>query len=154
MAIVKWTPMRELENIRRDMERLVDDFIEPFPRRHLIRWPKITETGSLVPNMEVINREDEYVVRAELPGIEKKDIDLTITEDTLTIKGEVKRSEEVKDDEYLLSELSYGKFSRTITLPAEVDSGKAKAVSRDGIIEITLPKKKESKAKEIKVEVA
>ncbi|GBD98820.1 spore protein SP21 [bacterium BMS3Abin07] len=154
MAIVKWTPMRELENIRRDMERLVDEFIEPFPRRHLIRWPRLTESGTLVPNVELINRKGEFLVRAELPGIDKKDIDLSITEDTLTIKGELKKREEVNEEDYLLSEISYGRFARTITLPSEVESEKANATVNNGMLEIVLPKKKEAKPKEIKVEVS
>ncbi len=154
MAIVKWTPMRELKNIRRDMERLVDDFIEPFPKRHLVRWPRLSDSGAMVPDMELINRENEFLVRVELPGIDKKDLDLTITDDTLTIKGEAKRSDDVKEDDYLFSEFTYGKFSRTITVPSEVESGKAKATANNGILEITLPKKKEAKPNEIKVEVA
>jgi HSP20 family protein len=154
MAIVKWTPMRELESIKRDMERMVGDFVEPFPARHLFRWPRLSENDAYYPNVELINRDNEYLVRVELPGIDKKDLDLTITDDTLTIKGEAKRSEEVKEDDYLLSEVTYGKFSRTITVPTEVESGKARAKTSNGILEITLPKKKESKPKEIKVEVA
>ncbi len=154
MTIVKWKPMRELESIKRDMERLVGDFVEPFPARHLFRWPRLSENDAYYPSIELINRDNEYLVRVELPGIDKKDLDLTITDDTLTIKGEAKRSEEVKEDEYLLSEVTYGKFSRTITVPTEVESGKARAKANNGILEITLPKKKESKPKEIKVEVA
>ena len=154
MTIVKWTPMRELESIKRDMERLVGDFVEPFPGRHLFRWPRLNENDAYYPSVELINKDNEYLVRVELPGIDKKDLDLTITDDTLTIKGEAKRSEEVKEDDYLLSEVTYGKFSRTITIPTEVESGKAKAKTNYGILEITLPKKKDSKPKEIKVEVA
>jgi len=154
MTLIKWSPMRELENIRRDMERLVDEFIEPFPRRSLVRWPRLTESGALVPNVELINRDSEFLVRVELPGMDKKDIDLTITDDTLTIKGEARRSEEFKDEDYYLSEISYGRFARTITVPAEVDSDRAKARFQNGILEVTLPKKKEAKPKEIKVEVA
>lgn len=154
MSIVKWTPMRELENIRRDMERLVDDFIEPFPRRHIFRWPRWSESSTLAPEVELINRENEYLVRVALPGIDKKDLDLTITDDALTIKGEAKKHEEVKEEDYLVSEITYGKFSRTITVPSEVESEKAKAAAKDGILEITLPKKKEAKPREIKVEVA
>ena len=127
MTIVKWKPMRELDSIKRDMERLVGDFVEPFPARHLLRWPRLSENDAYYPSVELINRGNEYLVRVELPGIDKKDIDLTITDDTLTIKGEAKRSEEVKEDEYLLSEVTYGKFSRTVTVPTEVESGKAKA---------------------------
>ena len=154
MVIVKWKPMRELESIKRDMERLGGDFVEPFPARHPFRWPRLSENDAYYPSVELINRGNEYLVRVELPGIDKKDLDLTITDDTLTIKGEAKRSEEVKEDEYLLSEVTYGKFSRTVTVPTEVESGKARAKANNGILEITLPKKKESKPKEIKVEVA
>ncbi|HDL20737.1 MAG TPA: Hsp20/alpha crystallin family protein, partial [Nitrospirae bacterium] len=82
------------------------------------------------------------------------DIDLSITEDTLTIKGELKKREEVNEEDYLLSEISYGRFARTITLPSEVESEKANATVNNGMLEIVLPKKKEAKPKEIKVEVS
>ncbi|UCG77604.1 MAG: Hsp20/alpha crystallin family protein [Nitrospirota bacterium] len=154
MAVVRWTPFRELSSIRRDMQRLMGDLMEPIQSRELLGWPKNDGETGIVPNLELINKKDKLIVRAELPGIEKEDVELSITDDTLTIKGEVRKSEEIKEDDYYLSEISYGKFSRTITVPAEVDGGKAKASMKNGVLEIVFPRTKESKPKEIKVDIS
>ncbi len=153
MSIVKWSPMKELEEMRRDMDRLFEEFFEPFRRRRRW-WPKPSEAGVVVPSIDMYDRKNEIVVKAEIPGVDKKDIDLTITKDSLTLKGEVKREEEVKEEDYYACERSYGSFTRTIALPVEVDSEKAKATFKNGVLEIILPKKEEAKPKEIKVEVA
>lgn len=94
------------------------------------------------------------MLKAELPGVEKDNIDLTITKDSITLKGEVKKEEEIKEEDYYSCEGSYGSFTRTIALPVEVDSGKAKATFKNGVLEIVLPKKEELKPKEIKIEVS
>ena len=83
----------------------------------------------------------------------REDIDLTITKDSLIVKGEVKRDEEVKEEEYFISERSNGNFSRTITLPFEVENEKAQASMNNGILEMAIPKLEEAKAREIKIEV-
>jgi len=153
MSLIRWSPIKELEEMRRDMERIFEEFFEPVRRRRRW-WGRTTEEGFIVPNIELYDRKNDIVVRAELPGVDKKDIDLTITEGNLTIKGEVKKSEEVKGEDYYAAEIKYGSFSRTIPLPVEVDSEKAKATYKNGILEITLPKKEEAKPKEIKVEVS
>lgn len=152
MSIVKWSPFRELETMRRDIERLFEEFFEPISRRRRW-WPKL-EPGVVVPNVDMYDRKNEIVVKAELPGVEKDNIDLKITDNNLTIKGELKKEEEVKEEDYYSCERSYGSFTRTIALPTEVDSSKAKATFKNGILEITLPKKEEAKPKEIKVEVS
>lgn len=150
MSIVKWSPFKELEDMRKDIERMFEEFFEPFPRRRRRWWSR---EGMVVPNIDVYDKKGEVVVKAELPGVEKDNIDITITKDTLTIKGEIKKDEEVKEEDYYAREISYGSFARTIALPMEVDSEKAKATFKNGILEIVLPKKEEAKPKEIKVEV-
>lgn len=153
MSIIRWSPMKELEEMRRDMERLFEEFFEPL--RHRRRWwGRPTEEGVIVPNIELYDRKNELILRVEIPGVDKQDIDLTITENNLTIKGELKKAEEVKEEDYYVAEIRYGTFSRTVPLPIEVDSEKAKATYKDGILEIVLPKKEEAKPKEIKVEVS
>ncbi len=152
MSIVRWSPMKEIDEMRREMERLFEEFFEPARRRRW--WGRPSAEGVIVPNIELYDRKNEIVLRAEIPGVEKKDIDLTITENALTIKGEIKRQEEVKDEDYYAAEIRYGTFSRTIPLPVEVDSENAKATYKNGILEIVLPKKEEAKPKEIKVEVS
>jgi|PlaIllAssembly_1097288.scaffolds.fasta_scaffold01706_2 HSP20 family protein len=153
MSIVKWSPMKELEGMRRDMERLFEDVFEP-SRRRRHWWPKSPEGGVVVPNIDMYDRKTEIVVKAELPGVERDNIDLTITRDTITMKGESRREAEIKEEDYYSREISYGNFTRSVTLPAEVESEKAKATFKNGILEIVLPKKEEAKPKEIKVEVS
>jgi HSP20 family protein len=151
MSVVKWSPFKELEEMRREMERLFDEFFAP-PRRRRRWWP-VAEEGVLVPTVDMYDRKGEIVVRAELPGVKKEDIELTITKDTLTIKAEVKRTEEVAEEDYYVRERSFGTFSRTLALPVEVDSERAKASFKDGVLEVLLPKREEARPKEIKVEI-
>ncbi len=151
MSIVKWSPLKELEEMRKDMDRLFEDFFAPVSRRR--RWLK-TDVGVVVPNIEMYDRKDEIVLKAEIPGVSKEDIDLTITKDSITLKGEVKKEEEIKEEDYYACERSYGSFTRSIALPVEVNSEKAKASFKNGVLEITLPKKEEAKPKEIKIEVS
>lgn len=152
MSIVKWSPLKELEEMRKDMDRLFEEFFSPITRRRR-GWLK-PEMGVIVPNIEMYDRKNEIVVKAELPGVSKEDIDLTITKDSLTLKGEAKREEEIKEEDYYACERSYGSFTRTIALPVEVNSEKAKASFKNGVLEIVLPKKEEAKPKEIKIEVS
>lgn len=151
MSIVKWSPLKELEDMRRDMDRLFDEFFAPGARRRRV-WR--AEPGIIVPSIEMYDRKTEIVVKVELPGVSKEDIDLSITKDTLTVKGEVKREEEVKEEDYYTNERTYGSFARTISLPVEVDSEKAKATFKNGILELVIPKREEAKPKEIKIEVS
>jgi len=150
MALMKWAPSKE-------MERLFEDFIEdPFftgIRRRLPMWRRFRELEAISPAVDMIDKKNEIVVKAEVPGVEKDDISISLTDNTLTIKGETKKEKEEKDEDYYYSEISYGSFARTLTLPEKVQSDKVKANFKNGILEIHLPKSPESKAKEIKVEV-
>jgi HSP20 family protein len=153
MSMVKWSPMKELEEMRRDMERIFDELFEPRRRR---RWwpPAAGEKGVIVPAVDMYDRKTEIVIKTELPGVEKENIDLSITKDAITIKGEIKKDEEAADEAYFARERAFGAFARTIALPAEVDSEKAKASFKNGVLEIVLPKKEEATPKEIKVNIA
>lgn len=153
MSTVKWSPLRELEEMRRDMDRLFEEFLSLSPRRRRGLAGR-AESGMIVPNIEMYDARNEIVVKAELPGINKEDIDLTITKDSLILKGEFKREEERKEEEYFINERNYGPFSRTISLPVEVDSEKARATFKNGILELVIPKREEAKPKEIKIQVA
>jgi HSP20 family protein len=95
----------------------------------------------------------EIVAKAELPGLTKEDIEVKITENVLTIKGEKKKEEEVKEKDYYRSERSYGSFMRSVELPREVQADKIKATFKNGILEVRLPVSEEAKKKEIKVKV-
>ncbi len=96
---------------------------------------------------------DNYVVKAEVPGIDAKHIDISLTGDVLTIKGEKRQEKEEKEEDYHLVERSYGSFSRSVRIPAEVESNKIKASYKNGILAITLPKSEKVKAKEVKIKV-
>ncbi len=151
MSIVKWSPLKELEEMRKEMDRLFEEFFTTIPRRR--RWIK-PETGVIVPNIDLYDRKGEIVLKVDLPGVKKEDIDLSITKDTITLKGEIKRDEDVKEEDYYANERSCGSFTRTISLPMEVDSENAKASYKNGVLEVILPKKEEARPKEIKIEVS
>lgn len=105
------------------------------------------------PNVDVYETENSYVLKADLPGIKKEDIQLDVNNNTLTIKGDRKFEEKVEKDNYLRIERRYGSFSRSFTLSDKVDKENIAANYKDGVLEVTLPKKEEAKPKEIKVEV-
>jgi HSP20 family protein len=154
MSIVKWNPYGELETMSRNMDKLFEEFFETAPRRYRPLWHRLNPE-IVVPNVDMYDKKNEVVVKAELPGMTKDHIDLTINDGSLILKGEVKKEEEeVKEEDYFSRERSYGEFTRTIALPVGVDTEKAKATLKNGILEITLPKKEEAKPKEIKVEVS
>lgn len=140
-------------------EREIDRFFEDF--QHLFRWPRLwgrrrwpsAEMEIGMPAVDVYEKDDEVVVKAEIPGMSKDDIEVNLTDTTLTIKGEKRKEEEVKQEDYYSCERSFGSFSRTIDLPATVKSEQAKATFKDGILEVRLPKTEEAKRKTIKVEV-
>jgi HSP20 family protein len=145
-GLIRWSPFRELEEMERRFE---DVFGRPFLPSMWRRTP-IEETG-WAPAIEVFEKEDKFVVKAEIPGIKEEDIDVSVMGDTLTIKGERKAESEVKQEEYYCCERSYGSFSRSIALPSTVDTKKIEASYEDGVLEISLPKAAEVKPKKISI---
>ena len=141
MSIIRWRPTRDLLSIRDEVNRLFDNFFTGVPerRRGLLE-------GEWAPSVDVAETENDVVVTAELPGVEQDDVDITITDDVLTLKGEKKEEKEVK-------EKNYHRFQRSISLPAGVQADKAKAIYKDGVLHITLPKAEEAKPKQIKIDV-
>jgi HSP20 family protein len=149
--MVKWTPLKELEDMRRDMDRLFEEFFGPSSRRR--RWPARPDTELISPNIDLYDRQNEIVLKAELPGVSREDIDITIIKDAIILKGQLMRDEDVKDEQYYVRERVFGSFSRTLALPTEVESEKTSASFKNGVLEIVMPKKEEAKIKEIKVDV-
>ena len=152
-AVSPWRPFGELTTWERDMDRMLDDF---FGRRVRSWWPerfRFDEMEVRPPAVDIFDEKDDIVVKAELPGMEKDNIEVNLTDRTLTIKGEKKKEEEVKKENYYRSERSYGSFLRTLELPKEVQSDKVKAAFKNGILEIRMPKTEDAKAKEVKVQV-
>lgn len=108
-------------------------------------WPGMSEMlqplEARIPKVDVIDRESELLVRAELPGVDKKDIDLSVTSDAITIRGTTKEEHKEEKGDFYRCEISQGSFSRTLSLPCAVNSDDARATFRDGLLELTLPKK-------------
>lgn len=147
MSIVKWSPLKEIEEIRKEMDRLFEAFLSPVRRR------AVTTEGVISPNIDFFDRSGELVIHVELPGVKKEEIDLTITDDRLIIKGEIKRPEGIKEEDYILNERSFGPFTRTINLPNDVDKSSVKASLKEGVLEIILTRKAEAKPREIKIQL-
>lgn len=141
------TPFGEFERMKRDMDRLWDSFLEGAPRR------RSEERGEWLPSLDVSETKNELVVKAEVPGMDPKQIDISLSDGVLTIKGEKKQEKEEKEANYHLVERSYGAFVRSVRLPKEVQSDKINASYKDGILKIALPKSEEAKKKEIKIKV-
>lgn len=140
-----------------EMDRLFENL---FPRRwmHPFRWdmPSLAELGApldiKMPRVDIIERDNEVVVKAEMPGVNKDDLDVSVTENSVTIKGCTSHEEKEEKGDYYRCEISSGSFSRTVMLPGNVDSDKAKATFRDGILELTIPKMEKSKRKSVSID--
>jgi HSP20 family protein len=147
MAITRWRPFRDLVSIQDEMNRLFDDFFgRPVTR------PEWTE-GVWTPSVDVSETKDNVIINAEIPGMSKEDVKLSVQNNVLTLSGERKQEKEEKDANYHRIERSYGSFSRSFTLPASVKPDKVKATYKDGILKITLPKSEEAKPKQIPIGV-
>lgn len=138
-----------------EMDRMFDQYFRRgWMRPWRFEWPSFPEISlseMKVPKVDVVDRENEVVVKAEVPGVDKQDIDVSVSEDTVTIKGSTRHEEKEEKGDYYRCEISRGAFSRTVALPANVDGGKAKANFRDGVLELVLPKVEKSKRHSIKL---
>jgi HSP20 family protein len=145
MSMQRWEPFREMMTLRDAMDRLLE---ESFVRPSSI----LTEgEGRGTMPLDMYQTENEVVVKASLPGFKPEEVDISITGDTLTIKGEHKEEKETKEKDYIYKERRYGSFSRTITIPVAVKSDRADATFENGEIMLKLPKAEEAKPKQIKV---
>lgn len=145
-GLTPWQPFREFEEIEQRFADIFGRSVLPAVWR---RIPTV-EMG-WAPAIEVFEKEDKFVVKAELPGIKEEDIDISVIGDTLTIKGERKAESEVKEEDYYCCERSYGSFSRSIAVPSNVDAKKIEASYESGVLEVSLPKTQEVKPKKIAV---
>jgi HSP20 family protein len=142
--------LRPFEELDRMFDYLLPrGWLRPF------RWEGSEMAGGLemrLPKVDVIDQENEIVVRAEMPGVEKRDLDVSLTENTVTIKGQTSHEEKEEKGEYYRCEISRGSFSRTVALPGEIDTEKAKASFKDGVLEMRLPKQARSRRRSVTVE--
>jgi HSP20 family protein len=134
-ALAPWMGMTSL---KKDMDRVFERFFEA-------GWRDLPTLGGWEPKVDLTEGKDAIVVKAEIPGVEQKDIEVTVQDGTLTIKGEKQEETEEKDRRYHCIERSYGAFARTLRLPAAIDPGKVTATFKDGVVTVTMPKSAEAR---------
>jgi HSP20 family protein len=148
MAVVRWDPLRELATMQERMNRLFGDL---YTRRG---EDDVMTRGDWVPAVDIFeNDQHEIVLKAEVPGLAREDIDLRIENNMLTIRGERKPLADVKPEQYHRMERVTGTFSRSFSLPNTVDGERVRADYRDGVLSVVLPMREEAKPRQIQVEV-
>jgi len=143
-SLMRYDPFREMMSLRRAMDRLFDSAL------FSTGWDLEADSG-LGLSLDVVEHEDEYLVKASLPGVKLEDVELTFMDNTLTIKGEIKAEEESKEHRYHLRERRYGSFQRSVTLPSGIDADKIEADYDAGVLTVHLPKLEEVKPKRITI---
>jgi HSP20 family protein len=146
MALARWTPYRDMMSVRDEMNRVLN---EVFGRN--TNDESSWFSGAWTPPVDIYETDDALVMKAELPGFSKDDISIEMKENTLVIKGERKREDEVKEGNYHRSERTYGAFQRSFLLPTTVDQEKVRAAYKDGVLELRLPKVQAAQPKRIAV---
>ncbi|MDA8428558.1 MAG: Hsp20/alpha crystallin family protein [Geobacteraceae bacterium] len=147
MALVKYNPLRELRSMQEQMNKLLN-----VSWNHDISGEDMKD-GIWQPPVDIYETVDSIVIKAELPDVDQKDIEVRIEENTLTLRGERRHEDEVKKENYHRIERYFGTFQRSFSLPATVDQEKVVAACDKGVLTITLPKKEETKPKQINIEV-
>jgi HSP20 family protein len=147
MGIVKWGSLRDLLTTQRELDRLFRGAFSP------VSGETEVSTRSWAPPVDIYETEDAIVLKAELPGIDPKDVEVRVEDNTLYLKGERKYEKEVNEQNYHRIERSYGSFARSFTLPNSIDAEKVKAEYKDGLLTLTMPKREEAKPKTIKIDV-
>ncbi len=150
MAIVRWLdPFRDLTSIQERMNQIFEDALTRSRGRD-----EGLRTGMWTPAVDIYEKNDAVVVKAEIPGVEKDQISVEVKDGILTLRGERKFERDVKEESYHRIERSYGTFLRSFSLPVSVNQEKVKATFRDGVLEVELPKKELAKPKQIKVDIS
>lgn len=146
--ITRWDPFGEIVSLRQAMDRLVEDsFVSP------LSW-RTVRGEDLRPALDVHQTADEVVVTASLPGIKPEDVEMTITGQTLVVRGEFKEDETVDRDQYLYRERRFGSFSRQIELPTRVEGDRADATFENGVLRLSIPKAEDVKPRQIQIKAA
>ncbi len=143
MRLVRLQPFHEMETLRRQMDRVFDELAQVNPERHTL-WS---------PAIELHDDENNLVLRAEIPGVEGKDLDIQVTREGVSISGEHRYEKQTEEKGFYHSEFRYGKFQRTVQLPVPIQNDKVEAEFKNGILTLTLPKLEELQRKVVKVNV-
>jgi HSP20 family protein len=149
MALIRWSPRREVWDPFASLAEIHDEMNRLFGAT-----PRDGFAAAFSPAIDVAVEKDNVVVTADLPGLSKDDVSVTLQDNYLTIRGEKKQETEQKETNYFVSERVYGAFARTIELPVAVDANKIAARFKDGVLQVTLPKTEEAKPKQIEVKVS
>lgn len=146
MALVKWEPFRDLMQMQDRMSRVFDETLSRIWKEEgMIR-------GVWSPPVDILERENELILKVDLPEVSQNDVDIKVEENTLIIQGERKFIKETSDENYIQIERPYGNFHRTFNLPRMIDQERIKAALKDGVLRVFLPKKEEIHPKQILVE--
>jgi HSP20 family protein len=149
MTLTKWDPFKDLLSLQDRMNRLFDESV-----RNVKPGDEALSSAIWSPAVDIYETDDEVVVKAELPEVNQKDIDIQIESNTLTLRGERKFNKETKKENFHRIERAYGSFSRSFTLPGTIDQEKISADYKDGILKISMPKREETRPKQIKVAIS
>lgn len=141
MRLVRWQPFAEMESLRHQMDRMFDE----------LAGINNQSSTSWIPAIEIQDREDSLVVRAEIPGVEAKDLDIQVAREAVAISGEHRYENKAQEQGFFRTELRYGSFQRTIPLPVAVENNQVQAEFKDGILQLTLPKAQEARHKVVKI---
>jgi len=147
MAVVRWDPFRDLVSIQDRMNRMFEQTLS----RSQVEEGGLPATWT--PPVDIYETADRIVLKAELPGVTREEVDIQIQENTLTLKGERRFAKDVQEENYLRIERAYGPFRRSFTLPASVQQERVHAAFNDGVLEVIMPKAEESRSKRIAVQV-
>ena len=158
VASLKVEPQCFFKEMEERMQGLERHFESLFPRNwyrpmHL-EFPEWAQLGKMelkMPKVDIVDRQDDILVRAEVPGVNKEDLDISLTDSAITIKGSTSEEKKEEKDDYFRSEMMKGSFSRTLSLPTEVDGSKAESTFKDGILEVTVPKHERARRHRVKV---
>ena len=152
----KLAPSSELEKNFRELERRLEEAFSDgwrFPSRwEAPDWSRFSKLKYLTPRVDIVDRDDDILVRADIPGVKKENLDVTLTDNTITIRGNTSEEKKEEKGDYFRSETMKGSFSRTMYLPSDVDGSKAESTFKDGMLEVIVPKL--DKAKRIKVDIS
>lgn len=145
MAMIRWqSPLQEMETLRRQMDQIFDGMVG-VNREAQMTWK---------PAIELKDTDESLILRAEIPGVEAKDLDIRVTREAVAISGEHRYEKKAEDKGYFRTEFRYGKFQRVVALPVAVQNDQVQAEFKDGILTLTLPKVTEARHKVVKVELA